>query len=306
MPREIEVKSVLNKQKHRDSWFLDDYTLNLYSSCSYNCLYCYIRGSKYGSNLETSLSIKANAIPVLDRQLAARARKGQHGFIVLSSATDPYLNIEKQLGLTRQALETILRHRFPVHMLTKSTLIERDFDLLHEIDARAILPEALQGRGLGGTIVSFSFSNLDDEVGAIFEPGAPLPTERLQTMRHAVAAGFLTGVSLMPLLPFISDTTAHLDHMFGSFRDCGAHYVLPATLTLFGDGKADSKTLTMNAIRKYYPHLEDRYNRYFAGSNQMPEYYREAFYKKMGELSAAFGISSSILEGATQKAKGAI
>ena len=57
MPKEILVKSVLNKTKKRDSWFLDDYTVNPYSSCSFNCLYCYIRGSKYGTNLEKSLSV---------------------------------------------------------------------------------------------------------------------------------------------------------------------------------------------------------------------------------------------------------
>ena len=68
MPRAIEVKSVLNKTKKRDTWFLDDYTFNPYSSCSFNCLYCYIRGSKYGSNLEKSLSVKVNAIEFLGKR----------------------------------------------------------------------------------------------------------------------------------------------------------------------------------------------------------------------------------------------
>src|SRR5690606_24794825 len=105
MPKEIEVKSVLNKTKRRDPWFLDDYTFNPYSSCSFNCLYCYIRGSKYGTNLAESLSVKINAIELLDKQLENRAKKGQHGFIVISSATDPYLQIEKKYALTRSALE---------------------------------------------------------------------------------------------------------------------------------------------------------------------------------------------------------
>ncbi len=104
MPKEIEVKSVLNKTKKRDDWFLCDYTLNLYSSCSFNCLYCYIRGSKYGTNLEERLSVKTNAIEVLDRQLYNRAKKNQYGIIVLSSATYPYLQIEKKSELTRSAL----------------------------------------------------------------------------------------------------------------------------------------------------------------------------------------------------------
>ena len=73
------------------------YNVNLYSSCSFNCLYCYIRGSKYGNNLENSLTVKTNAIELLDKQLTSRAKKNQYGVIVLSSATDPYINLEKGL-----------------------------------------------------------------------------------------------------------------------------------------------------------------------------------------------------------------
>src|SRR5215210_4168748 len=101
MPIEILVKSVLNKTKRRGPWFLDDYTLNPYSACSFNCLYCYIRGSKYGDHLEDKVSIKINALEILEKQLKNRARKEQYGIIVLSSATDPYLQLEKEYQLTR-------------------------------------------------------------------------------------------------------------------------------------------------------------------------------------------------------------
>lgn len=295
MPKEIEVKSVLNKTKQRDPWFLDDYTLNMYSSCSFNCLYCYIRGSKYGSNLETSLSVKTNAIEVLDRQLYNRAKKEHYGIIVLSSATDPYLHVEKKYELTRQALQLIAKYRFPVHIITKSDLIARDYDLLHEIDKNAILPHDLK-KALGrGTLISYSFSTLDDHVAAIFEPGATPPSQRLQSFKNTRQEGFLSGVSLMPLLPFISDTTAHLDELFAAFKECQAHYVLPATLTLFGDGKAASKTLMLEAIQKHYPELLSKYQTYFQNSTGMPAYYTTAFAKKMKELSEEYKLKQSIL-----------
>src|SRR5215212_6377570 len=105
MPTGIQVKSVLNKTKRRDPWFLDDYTINPYSGCSFNCLYCYIRGSKYGIHMEDKLSVKENAVELLDKQLANRAKKNQFGFIAMSSATDPYLQIEKETMLTRRLLE---------------------------------------------------------------------------------------------------------------------------------------------------------------------------------------------------------
>ncbi len=295
MPKEVEVKSVLNKTKRRDPWFLDDYTLNLYSSCSFNCLYCYIRGSKYGSNLEQSLSVKTNAIELLDRQLFNRAKKEQFGFIVLSSATDPYLKIEEEYEMTRQALKLIAKHKFPVHIITKSDLIERDFDILHEIDNNAILPHDLQ-QSLGrGTIVSFSFSTLDDHVAHIFERGTTPPSLRLKAVQKTVKENFLTGISLMPLLPFISDTTEHLNLLFSTFKSLEVDYVLPASITLFGNGKADSKTLVMNAIRTHFPELESKYLKYFQYSNELPEYYRKAFSAKMKGLSLEYGLRDRIV-----------
>ncbi|HZI53399.1 MAG TPA: hypothetical protein VFD56_06845, partial [Chitinophagaceae bacterium] len=80
MPHEKQVKTVLNKHKKRDSWFLDDYSVNPYEGCSCNCLYCYIRGSKYGANMDDGLAVKANALEILEKQLAARAKKNQYGF----------------------------------------------------------------------------------------------------------------------------------------------------------------------------------------------------------------------------------
>ena len=295
MPKEIKVKSVLNRKKKRDSWFLDDYTLNLYSSCSFNCLYCYIRGSKYGHNLESSLSVKINAIEILERQLRNRAKKGQHGIIVLSSATDPYLQIEKKYELTRQALQLIASYRFPVHLVTKSDMIRRDYDLLKQIDETAIIPEDLQGRLDRGVMISYSFSTLDDRIGKIFEPGATAPSLRLVSVKETIAQGFLTGISMMPLLPFISDTTASLHQLYSNFKEMGVDYLMPATITLFGDGKADSKALMMHAIRKHFPELERRYQKYFAHGSNIPAYYQDAFYRKMKELGAAYAIRDRIL-----------
>src|ERR1700741_3707404 len=101
MVQYIQAKTIINKTRRRDTWFLDDYTINPYSGCSFNCLYCYIRGSKYGVHMEEKLSVKSNAIEVLEKQLKNRAKKEQFGFIVLSSATDPYLQVEKETLLTR-------------------------------------------------------------------------------------------------------------------------------------------------------------------------------------------------------------
>ena len=146
--REIIVKSVLNKKKKRDQWFLDDYTLNPFEGCSFNCQYCYIRGSKYGVNMDDGLAIKINAPEVLDRQLKFRVKKEQYGMIALASGTDPYLKIEEKYQVTRKFLTSILEHRFPVLMITKSTGILRDLDLLMKIKENGIHSTDLQNRVL--------------------------------------------------------------------------------------------------------------------------------------------------------------
>ena len=264
MPQNIHVKTILNKTKQRDKWFLDDYTVNPYSGCSFNCLYCYIRGSKYGTNMEEKLSVEENAAELLDKQLILRAKKGQYGVIVLSSATDPYLQIEKEQLLTRRLLEDILKHRFPVHVITKSDLVIRDLDLLKEIEAAAILPPYLQDKLKRKLFITFSFSTIDDSIAKIFEPGATLPTKRLETLGIVLLEGFHSGVSLMPLLPFISDTGEHLEKMFQTFSKAGVKYIFPASITLFGNENADSKTLVFRAVEKHHPHLLEKYKKFFS------------------------------------------
>ncbi len=236
----------------------------------------------------------------LDRQLTLRAKKGQYGIIVLSSATAPYLQLEKKYELTRKALFAIAKHRFPVHIITKSDLVERDFDVLQQINEHVILPEGL-AELKKGVIISFSFSTLDDAVAAIFEPGTTAPSERLKALDKCLKQSFLAGVSLMPLLPFISGTTAQLNLMFSAFKSMKADYVMPAGITLFGSGKADSKTLLLNAIKKHYPEPESRYLTYFSNSSEIPSYYRNAFGKKMKELCSEYGIANSILKAAEAK-----
>ena len=292
MAREIHAKTVLNRKKKRDPWFLDDYTFNAYSGCAFNCLYCYIRGSKYGVHMENNLGVKVNAIEVLEKQLALRARKGDHGIIVLSSATDPYLKIEKDYELTREALKVILKYQFPVHIITKSDLVTRDFDLLEEIDSTAILPYDLKGLNRGA-LITFSFSTLDDEVSKIFEPGATKPMDRLEAAKAAKSNGFKTGISMMPLLPYISDTDESLQSMFHTFSAIPVDYIFPAAITLFGEGKADSKTLTMNAIQKHYPDLYPKYQKLFQ-SGYLPYTYKNEVDRRTKMLSNQYGIQNFI------------
>ena len=296
MFKSAPVKSILNKKKSRDSWFLDDYTLNLYSGCAFNCLFCYVKGSIFGEHNERSMTYKSNALELLEKELHLRAKKNQYGFIVMSSATEPYSQAEKELKLTRSALEIILKYKFPVHIITRSDLIVRDLDLLFSINENAIVPDDLKSK-LKGIIVSFSFNTLDDATAKIFEPGATPPSLRMKAKEEILKYGFKSGVSLMPLLPFITDKGRLLEEYYRVFKNMGAHYLMPSALTLFGNDSSDSKVQMFRAIEKHYPELSEKYHRFFDDSDYMPKYYSEAFAKKTHELSYRYQLNNRIVNG---------
>lgn len=291
-----QVRSVLNRHKKRDSWFLDDYSVNPYEGCGFNCLYCYVRGSKYGEQLAEKLTVKENAPQILDRQLANRARKGEYGIISLGSATDAYMQVEETERQTRKLLEIIKKHRFPVFISTKSTLIERDIDLLLDIDRHAILPPDLQQSLHRGAIICFSFSTLDQELAAWIEPGAPAPAERLRTMKKISDAGLLTGLNALPLLPWIGDTPSAIDALFVAAKEHGAEFVLGGGLTLYGDQPGDGKTLFYRFLRNHYPDLLEKYRHLYGSQYYQPWQYQEELKQRLDKASRQTGIRDSIIQ----------
>jgi DNA repair photolyase len=291
----IKATSILNKQNKPDGMFLGKYTLNPYAGCSMGCKYCYTLGSKYGGNHGLRVSVKSNAVPILKKQLKNNIRNGERGFIVLGSASDPYPAIEKDLKLTREILGIIKRYKFPIHILTKSTLILRDIDILKEINEVAILSRELCDKLKSGVIISFSFSTLDEEITRVLEPGAPNPIKRLETMKKFSEAGFKTGIINMPVLPFISDSDDELEVMIKASKDYGAHYVLYAGLTLFGNASDDCKTLYYNFLNENYPDLVLEYDKLFRGSFAPSKRYQNRLSNKFGALSHKYGVKNKII-----------
>jgi DNA repair photolyase len=293
--REVVVKSVLNKKKHRDSWFLDDYTLNPFEGCSFNCQYCYVRGSKYGENMAEHLSVKTNALEVLDKQLAFRVKKKQYGIIALASATDPYLGIEEQLNITRECLQLIAKHRFPVLIITKSDLVLRDISILKEINEKAIQASDLSDKVSNGVTISFSLSTLDKGIASTLEPGAPLPITRLETMMKMKEAGFKVGVNAIPTLPFISDSNECIENMVLMAKSYRADYILFGGLTLFGTGPADSKTLYYKFLQRSFPELIPGYNRLYKDFFMPQKKYLKDLEVRSNVICQKHGLSNRIL-----------
>jgi len=290
MIKEIYVKSILNKHKRRDEWFLDNYSVNPYQLCQFNCVYCYIHGSKYGENMSKRLAVKINAPTVLEKELQRRARRKEYGFIALSSATEPWMYVEKRYEITRRCLEVIAKFKFPVHCLTKSTLILRDLDILEEINKNAILPEDLKGKLNCGILITISLSTLDEDIAKIFEPGAPKPKDRLNVLQRIKDEGFQAGIAYIPILPFISDDNEQLEEMICTAKDCNADYVFVGTLTLFGIGKR----IYYDILENHFPELLPKYKQLFV-FNQPNRDYQNKIEKIIKNMCKKFNIKYKIL-----------
>jgi len=209
------------------------------------------------------MAIKRNALEVLDRQLAFRVKKNQYGIIAVSSAIDPYMRMEETQKMTEGSLRIILKHRFPVMIITKSTGVLRDLSILKEIDQQAMHAPDLRDKLTRGTIISFSISTLDEKIASMLEPGAPGPVQRLETMQRCKEEGFMVGLNCIPVLPFISDSDEDLENMVIQAKKYGADYILIGGLTLFGNQPADSKILYYKFLERNFPHLVPAYKKLY-------------------------------------------
>jgi len=223
--QEKEAKSILRRQKKIDSWFLTHYGMNLYRGCTHNCVFCDGRSEKYRveGTFGSTVEVKTNAIELLQKELnPSRKRKPMpNSFIMLGGGVcDAYQPAEKQYKLARKTLELIAEYRYPVHILTKSTLVERDLDLLQTINQQT------------KALVSFSLSSANDQLSQIFEPGVPAPSERLASMRKLKKAGISCGLFLMPVIPFLTDTPDAIKKTIQNAKDAGAEFGIFGTMTL--------------------------------------------------------------------------
>jgi DNA repair photolyase len=203
--KEINAKSCMTKSK------LTDYVINPYTGCSHSCFYCYADFIRRFQNIKedwgTFVYAKINSPQLLVKEL----KKNKPGNIWLSSVCDCYQPAEKEYELTRKILEIIAnssdKNKFTIELLTKSSLVERDFDIIKNIGNRIEL-----GMSLGLT---------DDKIARIIEPNASLPSERLATLKKAHVYGIKTYGFISPVLPGIAD----LDEIFKKLKEAQVDYV---------------------------------------------------------------------------------
>ncbi|MDX2139567.1 MAG: radical SAM protein [Chloroflexota bacterium] len=188
----VRASGILSKATGFISSF--DFTLNPYSGCAFACNYCYAAFFAKTQALQDAwgqwVNVKENALELLRKR---RKRPLLDQAIYMSSVTDPYQPVEKQLELTRDILRELLDyHQVRLVIQTRSPLVTRDLDLLHAF------PYAR---------VNMTVTTDDEAVRKAFEPLCPANPRRLEAIAQVAAAGVDACVTLTPLLP-VRDASA--------------------------------------------------------------------------------------------------
>ena len=143
------------------------------------------------NDFETKLFVKQGAAAALQRELGASCY--QCKTIAIGTNTDPYQPIEKHYRIMRQVLEVLARHNHPVGIVTKSTLVTRDIDILGPMAK------------LGLAKVALSVTTLDRKLSRAMEPRAAAPQRRLDTIQALAEAGIPVSVMVAPVIPALND-----------------------------------------------------------------------------------------------------
>ena len=241
----IRAKSLLSPVKPgTDNWFGLRYNLNLYRGCQHGCIYCDSRSKCYGIKSFSDIEVKENALELLEKEIRSKRERGTIGF---GSMNDPYMPLEKDLEISRQALKIILSHHFPVHLITKSSLVTRDLDVLREI-ARVY------------AAISITITTTDDALSKQIEPGAPTSSERFAAIKTLSEAGIYCGILLMPVLPYLTDQPENIEGMVYKAKEAGAKYVLAAMGMTLREGQRE---YFYQQLDRKFPGMKSNYIRLY-------------------------------------------
>lgn len=211
------ARSIISRNQSPDIPFAQ--SINPYRGCEHGCIYCFARPTHAYVNLspgldfETRLFYKQNAAELLENELRKPGYRPTP--ITLGANTDPYQPIERKLKVTRSILEVLQQFHHPVSIITKSTLVTRDLDILTDMAQRDLAN------------VMVSITTLDENLKRSLEPRAAGPGARLRCVHALALAGVPVGVLNAPIIPVVNDhEIEHILELAAEAGACGAGYVL--------------------------------------------------------------------------------
>jgi len=227
------------------------WTVNPVRGCGHQCKFCFARAThRYldlntGEDFDSQLVVKVNLVEVLRAELARPSWKREH--VALGTNTDPYQRAEGRYRFMPGVIDALASSGTPFSILTKGTLLRRDLVLLQ--DAARQVPVS----------VGVSLTTLDDGLHRAVEPGAPTPRARLDLVRAVREAGLSCHVMVAPVLPWLTDSTEHLDAILGEIADAGAERATVFALHL----RSGAREWYLQWLEEYRPDLVAGYRRVY-------------------------------------------
>jgi len=224
-------------------------------------VYCDSRSECYQiENFDGDVLVKVNAIELLRKELARKRVKGPIG---LGSMNDPFMPLPPGVSLTGQALAVIAEFGFPVHIITKSALVLQELETLQRISQVY-------------ASISFTITTADDALAAKIEPGSSRPSARFAAMKTLAAHGIQTGVTMMPILPFIEDNEENITAIVEQAAANGASYIIPWMGMTMRDRQRAYYYRQLDAL---FPGIREKYertygDRYSCDTPNAPQLYR--------------------------------
>ena len=239
---EVYPKSILNKVDSPDigpAW-----SMNPYQGCEHGCVYCYARnthtywGYSAGLEFEQKILVKRSAPKILEETIQKKSWKAMP--IMLAGNTDCYQPAEQRFQITRQLLEVCWKYRHPVGIITKSSLVLRDLDLLRQLAAHRLVN------------VSVSVTTLQEELRRFLEPRTASVRRRLQTIRELSENGVPVNGMLAPIIPGLNEH--EVLEMAKTVAAHGARSIGYTMVRLNGD----VARIFEDGLRKTYPDRADK------------------------------------------------
>jgi DNA repair photolyase len=258
----METRSILNRSVSKRAMYFT-WSINPYRGCEFGCRYCYARYTHEFIDkpdpltFEREIYIKQHAAWLL-RQELRQVAEGEA--IAIGTATDPYQPIERSAQVTRSLLEVFAEQEgLRLSLVTKSTLIERDVDLLKKIAERNRLT------------ICLTITTPDAQLARVLEPRAPRPDLRFRTVETLREAGLRVGILCSPLMPGITDTPRALERMAIRAKQARANFFGSQPLFL----KPCSKPVFLQFVAEHFPELLKEYATRYGQRDFVSKAYQE-------------------------------
>lgn len=263
---EKEFKSILNVATYTDNWFWGKYGINPYNGCQFGCIYCDSRSSKYHlpTDFENNIIVKKDPAIMLDKRIS-KARTLLPDIIGLGGTTDPYQPAERKYRNSRKILEVIEKHKYAVHIITKSQTVLDDVELIKQIAKNA------------WGCVTVTITTANGNLSRFLETRVSLPENRFKVIEAIKKnhPSIQSGVSMIPIAPFLCDSKDALEEMIKKTKGCGADYILFGSMT-FRDVQA----------KWYFKHLQSKYPELIPKHEKLLNFHYDENTEYTGEYAA--------------------